>query len=538
MLPNGIPFVEAMAAAAKVGVATVTLNWHLRPDEVAWILDDSGARALVTEERLRPQVEAVAGERSVPVVWYGDGDPPGMTAAPPEPLPYRWPTSWPVLYTSGTSGRPKGVVHNAQAAPEIMEMTQDMLAGMWGYRPDDVHLAAGPLYHAGPSGYANVTLYLGGTVVLMESWDAARFLELVEAERVTTTFLTPAHMIRLLELPEDAWRAHDLTSLRHVIHAGAPCPVDVKHRFIEALPQAEVWELYGASEGGATRVSSAEWLERPGTVGLPWPGVRAAHPRRRGRRARAHGRGRRGVGRAAAGPVRVPQRSREDRGRRGGTARSRVGDIGHLDADGYLYLTDRLSDMLIRAGVNVYPREIEDVLHGHPDVVDCAVFGIPHDRDGEHPMAVVEVRGATTRRRAAGVVRRAARPVQGAHRLRADRRAPPRPERQGAQAPPPRPGLGRHRPRRSERARRRGGRHGARLIGGYSPDSGRYHFPLAPVCPYTGADDVQEVRLSRGRAALGLDRGHRRAARLRGPGALRLRRSWSSRPRRCGSSAG
>ena len=174
MLPNGIPFVEAMAAAAKIGVATVTLNWHLRPDEVAWILDDSGARALVTEERLRPQVEAVAGERSVPVVWYGDGDPPDMTAAPREPVPYRWPTSWPVLYTSGTSGRPKGVVHNAQAAPEIMEMTQDMLAGMWGYRPDDVHLAAGPLYHAGPFGYANVTLYLGGTVVLMESWDAQR----------------------------------------------------------------------------------------------------------------------------------------------------------------------------------------------------------------------------------------------------------------------------------------------------------------------------------------------------------------------------
>jgi long-chain acyl-CoA synthetase len=395
MLPNGIPFVEAMAAAAKVGVATVTLNWHLRPDEVAWILDDSGARALVTEERLRPQVEAVAGERSVPVVWYGDGDPPGMTAAPAEALPYRWPTSWPVLYTSGTSGRPKGVVHNAQAAPEIMEMTQDMLAGMWGYRPDDVHLAAGPLYHAGPFGYANVTLYLGGTVVLMEGWDATRFFELVEAERVTTTFLTPAHMIRLLELPEATWRAHDLTSLRHVIHAGAPCPVDVKRGFIEALPHAEVWELYGASEGGATRVSSAEWLERPGTVGLPWPGVELRILDA------VHGEpvptGEDGVVWVAPPQGRFeyhndPEKT-EAAWRDGAFS---VGDIGHLDADGYLHLTDRLSDMLIRAGVNVYPREIEDVLHGHPDVVDCAVFGIPHDRDGEHPMAVVEVRGATT----------------------------------------------------------------------------------------------------------------------------------------------
>jgi long-chain acyl-CoA synthetase len=396
MLPNGIPFMEATAASAKLGVAVVTLNWHLRPDEVAWILDDSGAGALVTDERLRPQVEAVAGARSVPVLWYGEGDPPAVAAASDEPIAYRWPTSWPVLYTSGTSGRPKGVVHNAAAAPEIMEMTQDMLSGLWGYTADDVHLAAGPLYHAGPSGYANLTLYVGGTVVLMEHWDAAGFLGLVEAERATTTFLTPAHMIRLLELPAGEWDRRDLSSLRHVIHAGAPCPVDVKRRFIEALPEAEVWELYGASEGGATRVSSAEWLERPGTVGRPWPGVElrildavSGDPVPTGED---------GVVWVAPPAGRFEYHNDPEK-----TASAwrdgafTVGDIGHLDADGYLYLTDRLSDMLIRAGVNVYPREIEEALHRHDGVVDCAVFGVPHDRDGEHPFAVVEVRaGAVT----------------------------------------------------------------------------------------------------------------------------------------------
>jgi long-chain acyl-CoA synthetase len=266
---------------------------------------------------------------------------------------------------------------------------------MWGYREDDVHLAAGPMYHAGPWGYANSTLYMGGTVVLMDRWDASRFLELVESEHATTTFLTPAHMIRLLELPEDEWRRRDLTSLRHVIHAGAPCPVPVKQRFIEALPHTEVWELYGASEGGATRVSSTEWVDRPGTVGLPWPGVGITIRDRDGGEALATGED----GVVWVTPARGSFEYHNDPAKTASAWNDgafTVGDIGHLDADGYLYLTDRLSDMIIRAGVNLYPREIEDVLHRHPDVVDCAVFGVPDDRDGEHPVAVIEVRNPVT----------------------------------------------------------------------------------------------------------------------------------------------
>ena len=397
MLPNCVEFVECLAASAKVGAASLTVNWHLKPDELAWILDDSGIAALVAHDSLRSVVDAVAGERSLPVLWVGDGGDyeARLAAAPGEPAAYRWPTSWPVIYTSGTSGRPKGVVHGAMAKPEIMEMAQDGLSGMWGYRADDVHLVAGPMYHAGPSGYANSTLYVGGTVVLMDGWDAEQFLHLVEANRVTTTFLTPAHFIRLLELPAKVWASYDTSSLRHVLHAGAPCPPSVKARIIEALPATEIWELYGASEGGATRVSPAEWLARPGTVGLPWPGVEVhILDAESGAELPAGEDGLVWV-KPAYGRFEYhndPQKTADT----WHDGMFTVGDIGHLDADGYLFLTDRRSDMIIRAGVNLYPREVEDVLYRHPAVVDCAVFGVPDERDGEHPIAVVEVRTAIT----------------------------------------------------------------------------------------------------------------------------------------------
>ncbi len=391
MLPNGAEFIECLAATAKLGVASLTVNWHLRPDELTWILDDSGIAALVAAEELRPQVEAVAADRDLPVVWVGGDYEDRMAAASDAPEPYVWPTSWSVIYTSGTSGRPKGVVHGAMALPEIMEMSQDALSAMWDYDAGDVHLTAGPMYHAGPGGWAHTTLYVGGTVVLMRAWDAEEFLRVVEHHRITTTFLTPAHFIRLLELPETTWAAYDQSSLRHVLHAGAPCPRSVKERIIAALPATEISELYGMSEGGATKVSSVEWLHRPGTVGLPWPGVQV-HIRDPDTGAEqpagqdgviwvtpAHGRFE-----YHNDPAKTADAWRENA--------FSVGDIGHLDDDGWLFLTDRQSDMIIRAGVNIYPREIENVLYQHRAVVDCAVFGVPDDRDGEHPVAVVETR--------------------------------------------------------------------------------------------------------------------------------------------------
>lgn len=390
LLPNSIEFVEVLAATAKLATASLSINWHLRANELAWILEDSGVDALVAHAELAGVVDATGA--TCPVLWVGGDYEEALASTSGARLPYRWPTSWPIIYTSGTSGRPKGVVHGAMASPEIMEMAQDGLVALWGYTPDDVHLVAGPLYHAGPSGYCNTTLYAGGTVVIMESWDAREFFRLVETHRVTTTFLTPAHLIRLLEVPEAERATFDLSSLRHVIHAGAPCPRTVKERIIDALPRAEIWELYGMSEGGATRVSAAEWRERPGTVGLPWPGVEirildpdTLQPVPTGTDGLIYVRPAYGRFHYHGDDAKTAAAWHDDA--------FTVGDVGHLDDDGYLYVTDRRADMVIKAGVNIYPREVEEVLHRHPAVVDCAVFGVPDDRDGEHVWAVVEARG-------------------------------------------------------------------------------------------------------------------------------------------------
>ena len=264
MLPNGIEFFEVAAAACRVEARFLPVNWHLKSDELAWILEDSGAQVLVAHTSLREFVDAaVAKAPGCRVLLVGDDYERAIAAAAP------WPTEgWLapafIFYTSGTTGRPKGVVHGG-LKPETMALAQQGLTALWGFRPDDVHIVAGPAYHAGPGGYAFTTLFSGGTVAILPSWDARAALALIARRRVTTTFMTPAHFIRILEVPENERAEFDLSSLRLIIHGGAPCPINVKRRIIEALPDTEVWELYGASEGGATRVSPQEWLERPGS---------------------------------------------------------------------------------------------------------------------------------------------------------------------------------------------------------------------------------------------------------------------------------
>jgi long-chain acyl-CoA synthetase len=234
-------------------------------------------------------------------------------------------------------------------------------------------------------------LFVGATSVILPAWDAREWLRIVERHRVTLSFMTPAHFIRILEIPQEERARFDLSSLRLVVHGGAPCPVPVKRRIIDAFGSTDVWELYGASEGGATRISPQEWLARPGSVGVPWPGVEVrildaeGHPLAPGETGLIYI--------APPGGARFHYHDDADK-----TAQAwrdgafTVGDIGYLDDDGYLYLTDRASDMVIRRGVNIYPREIEDVLYLHPAVVDCAVFGVPDERDGESLKAVIELR--------------------------------------------------------------------------------------------------------------------------------------------------
>jgi long-chain acyl-CoA synthetase len=395
MLPNRLEHLEAGVATARARVHLLPVNWHLKADELAWVLADADARVLIADEALAEHVEPVRSRcPGCSVLFVGGGDSPYeealATATPPDDDGWSSPTF--IFYTSGTTGRPKGVVHAGLSA-ERMHAAQVGLAALWGLGADDVHLLGGPAYHAGPGGYAYTTLFVGGTVAVLPSFEAGPWLAAVGRHRVTTTFVTPAHLIRLLEVPEAERTAADLSSLRLVILAGAPCPVPVKRAAMDLLAPAALWELYGMSEGGATRVSPEEWLTRPGTVGRPWPGVEVrildddGNPLPPGRTGLIYV--------APAGGARF--RYHGDDAKTAAAWRDdafTVGDVGHLDADGYLYVTDRAVDMVIRGGVNVYPREIEEVLHDHPTVVDCAVFGVPDRRLGEILKAVVEVREA------------------------------------------------------------------------------------------------------------------------------------------------
>jgi acyl-CoA synthetase (AMP-forming)/AMP-acid ligase II len=266
MLPNGIEFFEVGLAAGRAGCRVVPINWHLKSEEAAWLLQDSGAVVLVTAD------DTVTSYPGITVLTVGTNGPGSYEAAidaaypaAGEPVPPIY-----VYYTSGTTGRPRGVERDGQVPDS--RLVHSGLAAMWGITAEDVWLACSPLYHAA-NAYSYSTLTQGGTVVVQERWDAREWMRLVERHRVTACFMVPAHFIRLLEVPPEERSRPDLSSLRLILHSAAPCPVPVKWQILDALPSAEIWEFYGATEGGATRISPDEWRQHPGSVGTPWPGV-------------------------------------------------------------------------------------------------------------------------------------------------------------------------------------------------------------------------------------------------------------------------
>jgi long-chain acyl-CoA synthetase len=388
MVPNGIEYFEAAHGAGRLGAVVVPVNVHFKADEAGWIVSDSGATAVVVDE---PLLGALAGVEDVPRLVVGDGYEAALAAAPagevedPDVVGDGWPTV--MAYTSGTTGRPKGV---AIGEDDFRRRAEGVAAGgqRWGLGPDDVHLAVGPLYHSGPAYWAQMHLALGATVDVMPRWDAEEALAIIQRDRVTSTHMVPANFQRLLALPAEQRDRYDHSSLKLVLHAAAPCPVPLKRAFMDFVGSEKVWEYYGASEGGGTVISPQEWLEHPGSVGKPFPGNEFVILDDDGNALPAGE-----VGTVWVNPAASSFEYHNDAEKTAASHRERfftVGDAGYLDEDGYLFLTDRKSDMVITGGVNVYPREIEECLLGHDEIVDCAVLGVPDDEWGEVIYALVQ----------------------------------------------------------------------------------------------------------------------------------------------------
>jgi long-chain acyl-CoA synthetase len=394
--PNGSPVVEVLLAAMQAGWHYVPINSHLTAAEVAYILEDSGAAAFVGHER-QADVCAEAAERAeLPTGRrLAVGDVPGFedyaaaVSGQPDHRPDDRLAGQFMQYTSGTTGRPKAVQRTLPPMdPDAMVAMLAPNLARYDIEPgaDHVHLVTSPMYHMAPLSFAYFSLHFEHMLVLMDPWDAATGLELIGRHRVTTSHVVPTQLHRLLRLPAETRAAADVSSLRHVMHAAAPCPVELKREIMEWWGPV-LYEYYGATEGGGTMVRPREWLEHPGTVGRPWPGADVKVLDDDGNDCPP----------GVVGTVYMklmmdfaykgdPEKTRE--ARKGDYFT--VGDVGELDAEGYLFLRDRKIDMIISGGVNVYPAEVEAALLGHPEVGDAAVFGIPHEDWGEEVKAVVE----------------------------------------------------------------------------------------------------------------------------------------------------
>jgi long-chain acyl-CoA synthetase len=391
VLPNGIEIFEVATAASMLDAPFLPVNRHLRSHELAYILSDADVAVVVGHQAVDHQLHQALDDLGIPSVSVGVDYEDELAAASPLPGGNSGGSPELMFYTSGTTARPKGVVHGALGDRPGRARGMEGQVALWGWTEDDVYVMSGPAYHASHLGWSLCSLYVGATTVITEQFEARSWLGEVERHRGTRTFMVPAHFIRILEIPEGERTALDVSSLRLVVHAAAPCPVAVKHRMMEAFPDAEIHELYGASEGGATKISPDEWRTKPGSVGRPWPGVEIRILDEQGATLPTGASGL--VYIRPAGTARFRYRNDE-----GATERAwrhdafTVGDIGYLDHDGYLFITDRVSDMVLWGGVNIAPREIEEVLFDHPAVVDCAVFGVPDERDGERLEAMVQLR--------------------------------------------------------------------------------------------------------------------------------------------------
>jgi long-chain acyl-CoA synthetase len=416
LMRNDISFLEACAGAARLGAYAVPLNWHLAPDEIAYVLADCEAKVLVAHADLLDLVPlnflrgedftvivsdtpdevrsayGIAPERCIAPVgalrweaWISSHQPFAQTtAAAPESI----------IYTSGTTGRPKGVRRNPPT-PEQRRRIETMREKVYGLRPGIRLLIPAPLYHAAPNVFAMRGLQVADEVVLMPKFDPEEFLRLIEKHRISTVVMVPTMFVRLLRLPQEIKQRYDVSSLQAVYHAAAPCSPDIKRAMIKWFGPI-IHEWYGTTESSVvTSCDTEEWLSHPGTVGRAIEGARIEVVDESGNLLPPGQPGELYVG-LDFYPDFTYHRRDEDRRQIGRNDLITGGDIGYLDRDGFLFLCDRRKDMVISGGVNIYPSEIEAALLNIPAVQDCAVIGIPDSEYGEAVHAIVVQDGTTT----------------------------------------------------------------------------------------------------------------------------------------------
>jgi long-chain acyl-CoA synthetase len=397
-MENNARYVEACVAGERSGLYFTCVNSYLTPSELAYIVNNSDSRILITSvAKLAIAREALNECPKVRLCIVADG--PGeserivgldeATAGLPDTPIADESIGTAMLYSSGTTGRPKGILRPLPQQPPSQPLPLfSFLQKLWRYRDGMVYLSPAPLYHSASQAAVHLTIRTGGTAIIMETFDPERYLALVEQYKVTHTQLVPTMFSRMLKLPDEVRLRHDLSSLETAIHAAAPCPIGVKEAMIDWWGPI-IHEYYGATEGlGFTACDTAEWLAHKGTVGRVLLGElhildEDMKPCPVGTPGQVWFR--------TATPFEYfndPDKTAEARSPDGNM--STVGDIGHVDADGFLYLTDRATFMIICGGVNIYPQECENLLITHPKVADAAVFGVPNDDLGEEVKAVVQ----------------------------------------------------------------------------------------------------------------------------------------------------
>ena len=397
VVPNGLDMVTINLAATQTGLYLTPVNWHFAAPEIAYIVRDCEAKAFFVHERFAAEGARAAEEAGLPAAArISCGTVPGFTplaeiiAGRPDTPPEDRAAGTTMHYTSGTTGRPKGVRRALPPYPpdDAFELLTGLMQ-MFGATPEgeNAHLVTSPNYHTAVTTFGMSALHLGHTLVLTDRWDPEDTLRRTETHRVTSTHMVPTHFVRMLRLPDDVRARYDLSSMRWLIHAAAPCPVPVKRAMLDWWGPC-VWEYYAATEGGGTIASPEDWLAHPGTVGKPWPIAEVRTVDDDGKDTPA--------GTPGTIYMRMSSGDFEYKDDPEKTAGNRlngfftVGDIGYFDDDGFLYLNDRKSDMIISGGANIYPAEIENELLVHPKVADVAVFGVPDPEWGEQIKAVVE----------------------------------------------------------------------------------------------------------------------------------------------------